>query len=55
VGYNFGPVDMKLIYMNGFYTRDALGAPTGSTIVLKTSFRLWEPEEAPKKALYTKN
>jgi hypothetical protein len=57
VGYNFGPVDMKLIYMNGFYTKDALDAPTGSKIVLKTSFRLWEPDEAPspKKVLYTKN
>jgi hypothetical protein len=57
VGYNFGPVDMKLIYMNGFYTKDAIDAPTGSRIVLKTSFRLWAPDEAssPKKALYTKN
>ena len=48
---------MKLIYMNGFYSRDSIDAPTGSTIVLKTSFRLWAPDEAPspKKALYTKN
>jgi hypothetical protein len=49
VGYNFGPVDMKLIYANGFYSRDAIDSPTGSTIYLKTSFKLWSPDEAPKK------
>jgi hypothetical protein len=57
VGYNFGPVDMKLIYMNNYYSKDTVSAPTGSTIFLKTSFRLWAPDEAPspKKAMYTKN
>jgi hypothetical protein len=38
---NFGAVDMKLIYMNGFYSTDSIAAPTGSTIAVKTSFRLW--------------
>lgn len=56
IGYNFGPVDMKFIYSNGFYSRDAINANTGSTYWLKTSFRLWSPdEEPPKKPLYTKN
>jgi len=43
VGYNFGPVDMKFIYSNGFYSTDAIDAPTGSTFFIKTSFRLWSP------------
>ncbi len=54
VGYNFGPVDMKLMYVTGLYAQDAV-RPT-SEIILKTSFRLWEPDAAPsKKPYYTKN
>lgn len=57
VGYNFGPVDMKFIYTNAFYSKDTVGSNTGSLFYLKTSFRLWAPDEAPtpKKQLYTKN
>jgi len=56
VGYNFGPVDMKFIYSNAFYTRDTLGANTGSTFTVKTSFKLWSPEApTPKPQLYSKN
>lgn len=54
VGYNFGPVDMKLIYANGFYSRDAIDAPTGSTIFLKTSFRVWAPDEPSTKPIFAK-
>lgn len=55
VGYNFGPVDMKLVYMGGIYSSDAVRPP--SEIILKTSFRLWAPDEPPSatKPLYTKN
>ena len=57
IGYNFGPVDMKFIYSNGFYSRDAINANTGSTFWLKTSFRLWSPDDdqPAKKPFYTKN
>jgi hypothetical protein len=57
VGYNFGPVDMKLIYQNGFFTKDSIDANAGSRIWLKTSFRLWAPDEDPpaKKSYFTKN
>ncbi|WP_426440418.1 transporter [Bradyrhizobium genosp. P] len=57
VGYNFGPVDMKFIYTNAFYSKDTVGSNSGSTVWIKTSFRLWAPDEppAPKKQLYTKN
>ncbi|OMI06260.1 hypothetical protein BSN85_22555 [Bradyrhizobium brasilense] len=55
VGYNFGPVDMKLIYANGFYSRDAINAPTGSTIFLKTSFRIWAPDEPTNKPRFAKD
>jgi hypothetical protein len=54
IGYNFGPVDMKFIYANAFYSRDTVGSNTGSEFFLKTSFKLWSPEETPKKALITK-
>ena len=54
IGYNFGPVDVKFIYANAFYSRDTVGSNTGSEFFLKTSFKLWSPEEAPKKALITR-
>jgi hypothetical protein len=54
IGYNFGPVDVKFIYANAFYSRDTVGSNTGSEFFLKTSFKLWSPDEAPKKALITK-
>jgi hypothetical protein len=54
IGYNFGPVDMKFIYANAFYSRDTIGSNTGSEFFLKTSFKLWSPEEPPKKPLITK-
>lgn len=54
IGYNFGPVDMKFIYANNFYSKDSPGANTGSEFFLKTSFRLWVPDEPVKKALITK-
>lgn len=54
VGYDFGPVNMKFIYANAFYSHDAIGSNTGSEFFLKTSFKLWSPEEAPKKTLITK-
>jgi hypothetical protein len=54
IGYNFGPVDMKFIYASAFYSRDTVGSNTGSEFFLKTSFKLWSPQEAPKKALITK-
>ena len=56
VGYNFGPVDMKFIYTNAFYSKDTVGSNTGSSFWIKTSFKLWSPDDPPaKKALYTKN
>jgi Putative MetA-pathway of phenol degradation len=55
VGYDFGPVDMKFIYSNGFYSSDAIDAPTGSTFFIKTSFRLWSPDDPPKNGLIAKN
>lgn len=57
IGYNFGPVDMKFIYQNGFFTKDTIDANSGSRIWLKTSFRLWAPDEEPpaKKSYFTKN
>jgi hypothetical protein len=56
VGYNFGPVDFKVIYSNSFYSRDAVGSPTGSTLFFKTSFRIWAPDEPEKKKpLFAKN
>jgi hypothetical protein len=45
---------MKFIYANAFYSRDTVGSNTGSEFFLKTSFKLWSPEEAPKKTLITK-
>ena len=54
IGYNLGPVDVKFIYANAFYSRDTVGSNTGSEFFLKTSFKLWSPEEAPKKTLITK-
>ena len=54
IGYNFGPVDVKFIHANAFYSRDTVGSNTGSELLLKTSFKLWSPEEAPKKALITR-
>jgi hypothetical protein len=54
IGYNFGPVDVKFIYANAFYSRDTIGSNTGSEFFLKTSFKLWSPDEAPKKALISK-
>jgi hypothetical protein len=57
IGYNFGPVDVKFIYSNAFYARDTIGENTGSLAIIKTSFRIWAPDEpaSPKKPLYTKN
>lgn len=57
IGYNFGPVDVKFIYSNAFYARDTVGANTGSLAMIKTSFRIWAPDEpqSPKRPLYTKN
>ena len=57
IGYNFGPVDLKFIYSNAFYAKDTVGANTGSFAIIKTSFRLWAPDEpaSPKKPLYSKN
>lgn len=57
VGYNFGPVDVKAVYLNTFYSKDTIGAPTGSSFILKTSFRLWDgaAQPAPTKGLITKN
>ena len=49
IGYNFGPVDMKFIYANAFYSRDTVGSNTGSEFFLKTSFKLWSPEEDPRR------
>ena len=54
IGYNFGPVDMKFIYANAFYSRDTVGSNTGSEFFLKTSFKLWSPDEPSKKPLITK-
>lgn len=54
IGYNFGPVDMKFIYSNVVYSKDSPGANTGSEFFLKTSFRLWAPDEPVKKPLITK-
>jgi hypothetical protein len=54
IGYNFGPVDMKFIYANAFYSKDAAGANAGNEFFLKTTFKLWSPEEALKKPLITK-
>jgi Putative MetA-pathway of phenol degradation len=54
IGYNFGPVDMKFIYAHGFYAKDTPGANTDERVFLKTSFRLWAPDEPPKKPLITK-
>jgi hypothetical protein len=54
IGYDFGPVNMKFIYANAFYSRDAIGSNTGSQFFLKTSFKLWSPDEASKKTLITK-
>lgn len=47
IGYNFGPVDFKFIYSNAFYSSDTVGMPTGSTMIFKTSFKLWSPDESP--------
>ena len=54
IGYDFGPIYMKFIYANAFYSKDNVGSNTGSTFFLKTSFKLWSPEEAPKQTLITK-
>ena len=39
---------------NTFYSCDTMGSDTGSEFFLKTSFKLWSPEEAPKKTVITK-
>ena len=54
VGYNFGPVEMKFIYANAFYSRDTVGSNTGNEFFLKTSFKLWSPDEPVKKNYYAK-
>ena len=54
VGYNFGTVDMKFIYANAFRSSDTVGQNTGSEFFVKTSFKLWSPDEPVKKPLITK-
>jgi hypothetical protein len=54
IGYDFGPIDVKFIYTNSFYNQDTVGANTGSMFFLKSSFRLWAPDESAKTALVTK-
>jgi hypothetical protein len=45
---------MKFIYANAFYSRDTVGSNTGSEFFLKTSFKLWSPDEPAKKNLITR-
>ena len=54
IGYNFGPGELKFIYANAFYARDTVGSNTGSEFFLKTSFKLWSPEEVPRQSSITK-
>jgi hypothetical protein len=54
LSYNFDPVDMKLIYSNTFYSKYAIGASTGLTIFLRTSFKNWSPDEGKKSIWVTK-
>lgn len=54
IGYNFRPMDVNFIYANAFNSKDAAGANSGNEFFLKSSFKLWSPEEPAKKSLITK-
>jgi hypothetical protein len=51
VGYNFGPADLQVWITDSVYTRDDFA---GWSIFTKLTWKLWSPDAAPSKPLYTK-